>query len=462
MKESVWSSWFADREETHLAELFDFLRIPSVSALPDHRNDVRAAAEWVVERLRQAGVPEVSLLETGGHPLVVGHWRVDPAKPTAMIYAHYDVQPPDPLELWDSPPFEPEIRDGKIYARGSGDDKAGLLTTILAVEALAATNGEPPLNLVFFFEGEEEISSPSVAPYLREHAADVAADFAISADGMMLDENTPSIMLSTKGVVGCEVVLRTASTDMHSGLYGASVRNAAQAMAVLAASFHEESGRVAVKGFYDHVDDPTDREREELDAVPFDGNAYFGEVGVTELWGEPGFYPLERLWLRPTLDINGMWSGFQGEGSKTVTPAEAHLKITCRLVPDQDPPRILDLLEAHVNAHCPAGATVEFISREGWALPYAIDRDHPALLAAEDTLRDLFGREPAVIRIGGTIPIAQDFKSELGADLIFFAWSLPTCNAHAPNEWYRLEDFRNGLVATCEYLERLGRLPAGA
>jgi len=456
MKSSQWTSWFADREEAHLAELFDFLRIPSISALPDHADDVRAAAEWVASRLTRAGVPEVELLETGGHPLIVGHWRVDPALPTAMIYAHYDVQPPDPLDLWESPPFEPEIRDGKIYARGAGDDKAGLLTTILAVEALAAANGQPPLNLVFFFEGEEEISSPSVAPYLRAHADKVAADFAISADGMMLDENTPSIMVSSKGIVGCEIILRTATTDMHSGLYGASVRNAAQAMAVLAASFHEASGRVAVKGFYNQVNDPTESERAELDAVPFDGKTYFGEVGVTELWGEPGFYPLEQLWLRPTVDINGMWSGFQGEGSKTVTPAEAHVKITCRLVPDQDPQKILELLEAHAREHCPAGATLEFVSREGTALPYAIERDHPALIAAEDTLRDLFAKQPAVIRIGGTIPIAQDFKSELGADLIFFAFSLPGCNAHAPNEWYRLQDFRNGAVATCEYLERLG------
>ncbi|MGE3796492.1 MAG: dipeptidase [Thermomicrobiales bacterium] len=457
MKESVWSSWFAEREEAHLAELFAFLRIPSVSALPEHAEDVRAAAEWVVRRLEKAGVPEVELLETGGHPLVVGRWRVDPGKPTAMIYAHYDVQPPDPLDLWESPPFEPEIRDGKIYARGAGDDKAGLLTTILAVEALAAAHGAPPINLVFFFEGEEEISSPSVAPYLRANASSVNADFVISADGMMLDENTPSIMISTKGVVGCEIVLRTASTDMHSGLYGGSVRNAAQAMSVLAASFHEESGRVAVSGFYNAVNDPTDRERQELDAVPFDQSAYFGQVGATELWGEPGFYPLERLWLRPTLDINGLWSGFQGSGSKTVTPAEAHLKITCRLVPDQDPAEILELLEEHAIAHCPMGATLEFMRRDGWALPYAIDRQHPALVAAEDTLRDFFGKDPAVIRIGGTIPIAQDFKSALDADLIFFAWSLPGCNAHAPNEWYRLEDFRIGAVATCEYLERLAR-----
>ncbi|MEZ4499719.1 MAG: dipeptidase [Thermomicrobiales bacterium] len=462
MVDSAWNTWFAEREDEHLAELFDFLRIPSVSALPSHRNDVRRAAGWVADRLRRAGVPDVQLLETGGHPLVLGYWSVDPAKPTAMIYAHYDVQPPDPLDLWESPPFEPEIRDGRIYARGAGDDKAGLLTTILAVEALAARDGQPPINLVFFFEGEEEISSPSVAPFIRENRDTINADFVISADGMMLDEHTPALTVSTKGIAGCEIILTTAATDMHSGLYGGSVRNAAQAMAELVASFHDPSGRVAVDGFYNQVNDPTDREREELDRVPFDADRYFGAVGAGQLWGEPGFYPLERLWLRPTLDVNGLWSGFQGAGSKTVTPAEARVKITCRLVPEQQPADILDLLEDHVRAHCPAGASLQFLRRDGSALPYAIDRDHPALLAAEDTLRSLFDKDPAVIRIGGTIPIAQDFKQELGADLIFFAWSLPDCNAHAPNEWYRLQDFRTGAVATCEYLSRLGRLPENA
>ncbi len=462
MVDSAWNTWFAEREDEHLAELFDFLRIPSVSALPSHRNDVRRAAGWVADRLRRAGVPDVQLLETGGHPLVLGYWSVDPAKPTAMIYAHYDVQPPDPLDLWESPPFEPEIRDGRIYARGAGDDKAGLLTTILAVEALAARDGQPPINLVFFFEGEEEISSPSVAPFIRENRDTINADFVISADGMMLDEHTPALTVSTKGIAGCEIILTTAATDMHSGLYGGSVRNAAQAMAVLVASFHDPSGRVAVDGFYNQVNDPTDREREELDRVPFDADRYFGAVGAGQLWGEPGFYPLERLWLRPTLDVNGLWSGFQGAGSKTVTPAEARVKITCRLVPEQQPADILDRLEDHVRAHCPSGASLQFLRRDGSALPYAIDRDHPALLAAEDTLRSLFDKDPAVIRIGGTIPIAQDFKQELGADLIFFAWSLPDCNAHAPNEWYRLQDFRTGAVATCEYLSRLGRLPENA
>jgi acetylornithine deacetylase/succinyl-diaminopimelate desuccinylase-like protein len=457
MHDTRWTPYFAERESAHLAELFDLLRIPSISALPDHTRDVRDAAAWVVERLKTAGVPEVELLETGGNPLVYGRWHVDDALPTATIYAHYDVQPPDPLDEWTSPPFEPEIRDGRIYARGSGDDKAGLLITILAVEALARANGMPPVNLVFFFEGEEEIGSPSVVPFIREQRDRLACDFVISADGMMWDEDTPSIMVSTKGMAGCEIHLRTASTDMHSGIYGASVRNAAQAMAELAASFHEKSGRVAVEGFYNTVLDPSAEERRELDDVPFDAESYFGDVGVAEPWGEPGFYPLERLWMRPTLDINGIWGGFQGEGSKTVTPAEAHLKITCRLVPEQNPEDILDLLQRHAEQHCPTGATIEFVRRSGAALPYAIDRDHPALTAAADTLRDLFGKVPAVTRIGGSIPIAEVFKQELNADMVFFAWSQIDGNAHAPNEWFRVEDFRWGTVATCAYLERLGK-----
>jgi acetylornithine deacetylase/succinyl-diaminopimelate desuccinylase-like protein len=457
VEETAWTSWLAERETEHLNELFTFLRIPSISSLPEHRGDVRRAAEWVVDRLSRAGVPEVELLETGGHPLVTGQWHVSDDLPTVMIYAHYDVQPPDPLDLWTSPPFMPEIRDGRIYARGAGDDKAGLLITILAVEALVAKSGAPPVNLRFFFEGEEEIGSPSVAPYIRQHRDRFACDFVMSADGLMWDEETPSVMVSVKGMAGCEIALRTASTDMHSGIYGGSVRNAAQAMAELAATLHDRSGRVAVEGFYDRVIDPIDEERRELEAVPFDEARYFGQVGAGALWGEPGYSPLERLWMRPTLDINGLWSGFQGEGTKTVTPAEARLKITCRLVPDQDPENILDLIERHVERHCPTGATFTFTRRTGTARPYAIPRDHPGLVAAAETLRGLFRKEPAVVRIGGTIPIAEVFKGELGADLVFFAWSQTDCNAHAPNEWFRLEDFRNGTAATCAFLERVSR-----
>ncbi|CAN5641742.1 dipeptidase [soil metagenome] len=455
MNDTQWTTYFRERQPEHLDELFAFLRIPSVSALPAHRSDMRLAAEWAAARLRSAGVPEVEVLETGGHPLVYGQWQVDINLPTAMVYAHYDVQPPDPLDLWTTPPFEPVVRDGRIFGRGAGDDKGGLLTTILAVEAFATLSGGPPINLVFFFEGEEEIGSPSVTPFVRRERDRLACDFVISADGMMWDETTPSLMVSMKGIAGCEIDLITAATDMHSGLFGGSVRNSAQAMAELAASFHDRTGRVAVKGFYDRVVDLTPADRQEIADVPFDSEAYFGAVGTKPEWGEPGYSPLERLWVRPTLDINGMWSGFQGDGSKSVTPAESHLKVTCRLVPNQQPDETVELLRAHAERFTPAGSAMTFRPMAGSALPYAVPRDHPALLAAGQTLRELFDQEPAVVRIGGSIPIAEVFKSELGAEMILYAWSLPTCNAHAPDEWYRVDDFRDGAIATCAYLEKL-------
>ena len=455
MTTNDWAPWFADHQKEHLAELFEFLRIPSVSALPDHAGDIRAAADWVAKRMQVAGVPDVQVLDTGGHPLVFGKWHVSDDLPTAMFYAHYDVQPPDPLELWESAPFEPEIRDGKIFARGAGDDKAGLLITLLATEALARRNGTPPINLLFFFEGEEEIGSPNVSPFVAAHPELLACDFVISADGMQWGEEIPSLLVSTKGMAGCQIDLETASVDMHSGTYGASVRNAAQAIAELVATFHDERGRVAIDGFYDGVADPTPEERAETAAVPIDEAAYFGEVGAGELWGEEEFTPLERLWFRPTLDINGLWSGFQGDGTKTVTPAEAHAKITCRLVPGQDPKRILQLIERHAREHCPAGAEISLQQTAGSALAYGIPRDHFALLAAGETLAETYGRAPVISRTGGTIPIAEVFTSTLGAEMVFFAWSLENCNAHAPNEWFRLKDFSRGATATCAYLERL-------
>lgn len=452
-----WTAHFAARENEHLAELFELLRIPSVSALPEHKDDIRRTAEWVADRLKRAGVPEVQILEGEGHPLVVGRWQVSDEQPTAMFYAHYDVQPPDPLGEWISPPFEPEIRDGRIYARGAGDDKAGLLSTILAVEAMASRDGAPPINLVFFFEGEEEIGSPSVQPMIAQHRDLLACDFVISADGLMHSAEVASLTVALKGMAKCQINVRTAGTDAHSGLYGAAVRNAAQATAELAASFHDKDGRVAIAGFYDAVLDPTPQEREEIAAVPFDETAMIAGIAARQPWGEPGYSVLERIFTRPTLDINGIWSGFQGEGSKTVTPCEGHIKITCRLVPNQDPDEILRLIERHVTDHCPAGADVSIEGTGGSARPFAIARDNEALLAAGEVIEELTGDKPAIVRSGGTIPIADVFKEELGAELIFFAWSLPESNLHAPNEWYRLEDFQRALVSNCAYLERLAR-----
>ncbi|HKG25672.1 MAG TPA: dipeptidase [Thermomicrobiales bacterium] len=453
----AWEALLAGEREQHLAEFFEFLRIPSVSALPAHLPDIERAANWTADRLRRAGVPEVEILPTGGKPLVWGRWHVADDQPTALIYAHYDVQPPDPLDLWTTPPFEPTIRDGTIYARGSADDKNGVLQTILATEALARTRGQPPINLVFFFEGEEEIGSPSVAPFISAARDRLACDWVISADGLMWGVGQPSLTVSTKGMCACEVHLRTANTDMHSGVYGAFVGNAAQAMAHLVASLHTPDGRVAVAGFYDRVREPTAEERAEAAKVPFDEEAIRKGLDSPGFWGEPGYSPLERSWLRPTLDVNGIWGGFQGDGKKTVTPAEAHAKITCRLVPDQDPAEILDLIERHAAAHTPTGASVTFVRQSGRARPFAISRDNPALVTAGETLRGLTGQDPLIIRLGGTLPIAEVFHQELGAEMVFYGFGSMDCNAHAPNEWLRVEDFHLGVRAYCAYLTALAR-----
>ena len=337
----AWDQYLSEHAERQLDELKEWLRIPSVSALPEHQADVRQSAEWIADKLRQAGVPEVALLPTERNPVVFGHWHVDDNQPTALIYGHYDVQPPDPLQLWVTPPFDPTVRDGHLFARGASDDKGSGFMPVAALQALSATQGGPKINLKFFYEGEEEIGSPSLPKFIREQKDRLACDFVISADGGMYGPDHPSLTLSSKGLAGCQLDLRTAGTDLHSGQYGAAVPNAVQQLVQLAATFHTPDGRVNVAGFYDRVKELTPEEKDEIETIPFDERAYREAIGAPALWGESGYTPLERAWARPTLDINGFWGGFEGEGIKTVTPAEAHLKITCRLVADQRPEEII-------------------------------------------------------------------------------------------------------------------------
>jgi len=454
---AAWERELAGREEEHLAEFLDLIRIPSVSALPEHHADIERAARWVAGRMRQAGIPEVDIIPTENKPLVWGRWHVADDQPTALIYAHYDVQPPDPLDLWETPPFEPEIRDGRIYARGPADDKGGVLSTILAVEALARANGQPPVNVVFFYEGEEEIGSPAVPKVIAADRERFACDVVLSADGLQSGPDLPNLTIASKGLAGCQIDDRTSRTDLHSGMYGATVPNAVQVLIQLAATLHTADGRVAVEGFYDTVRELSAAERQEIAGYPFKDAAFRDEAGVSVYWGEEGFTPLERMWTRPTLDFNGIWGGFQGAGSKTVTPSEAHAKITCRLVPDQNPAEIIPLIEHHVARYCPDGVTATVTPLPGRANPFAIRRDHPGLLAAGKVLEAIYGRPPLIERTGGTVPVAEVFQRELGADFIFFGFSLPGCQIHAPNEWFRVEDLHRGARAYCALLTELAR-----
>jgi acetylornithine deacetylase/succinyl-diaminopimelate desuccinylase-like protein len=452
-----WEEYLSAHRQRHLDELFEFLTIPSVSALPEHRPDIRRAAEWVAAKLGQAGVPKVEIMETSGNPVVFGEWAVDDSKPTALIYGHYDVQPPDPLELWQTPPFEPAIRGDRIYARGAADDKGNLFMPIKAVEALHVTQGGPPINLKFIFEGEEEIGSPSLPEFVNGNTDLLACDFVICADGGMWGPDTPSLTLGTKGIAGCQVDIRTADTDLHSGMFGASVQNAVRAAAQLAATLHDADQRVAVAGFYDDVLPLTGDEREAFGEAPFDAERYLADIGAAAFVGEAGYSPVELNWARPTLDLNGIWGGFTGPGTKTVTPSEAHFKITCRLVPNQDPNRIIDLVEKHLLEHAPPGATV-IVNREttGGSKAFRVGREHPAIQAAFEVLGDLYDRDPYYVRLGGTLPIAATFQDALDADMIFYSWGMPDSRAHAPNENFQLKSFDMARRGHCALLERLG------
>jgi acetylornithine deacetylase/succinyl-diaminopimelate desuccinylase-like protein len=454
---ATWEEDLVKRGKERLEQYFELIRIPSVSALPEHQADIERAAAWVADRLRAIGVPDVEILPTDGKPLVWGRWHVSDDQPTALIYAHYDVQPPDPLDLWKSPPFEPTVRGDRVYARGACDDKAGVIITLQAVEALARAHGKPPINLIFFYEGEEEIGSPAVPKLVASQRDRFACDFVLSADGSMAGPDLPSLTVGLKGLGGCQIDVRSSSTDLHSGMYGATVPNAVQALVQIAASLHASDGKVAVEDFYDKVRDLTTQERREIADFPFDEADFKNQAGVRDFWGEPGYSPLERVWTRPTLDFNGIWGGFQGAGSKTVTPAEAHIKITCRLVPDQDPAEIVDLIRQHVQTHCPDGVNATVTPLPGRAMPFAVDRGHPALVAAAKVLREIYGKDPVIERSGGTVPVAEVFQRELGADVIFFAFGLPGSQVHAPNEWFRLEDLTRGARAYCALLTELAK-----
>lgn len=454
--EQALERYFQECRERHLLELTEFLRIPSVSTLPEHKTDMRTAALWVQEQLKRYGIEGVQLMETGGHPVVYGQWLKAPGAPTILVYGHYDVQPPDPLEKWETPPFEPSFRENRIYARGVSDDKGPMFHALKAVEALMAVHGKLPLNVKFLFEGEEEIGSPNLPPFVKAHSQLLAADLVVSADGAMWRASEPSITVSGRGMTALEVELTTARIDLHSGRHGGAVPNALHAMAELVASLHDREGRVAVAGFYDRVRELSAEEREGIAALPFDEEAYRHELELPSLHGEPGYSTLERQWIRPTLDVVGMWGGFQGEGRKTVIPCEAHAKLTCRLVADQNPGEIAALVADHLERHVPRGARIKVRRFPGGSLPYDMPADLPVLKVAGDVLTEVMGQPAVLVRMGGTLPAAEVFQTQLGAYTLFFSFSAADEQYHAPNEFFRLERFDAGLRAWVSLWLKLG------
>ncbi|MGV3724234.1 MAG: dipeptidase [Actinomycetota bacterium] len=453
----TWQEYLGEHRERFQEELVSFLRIPSISSLPEHAAEVRRAGEWVAARMRSAGIPEVELLETGGHPVVYGECLRAPGKPTILIYGHFDTQPVDPLNLWTHPPFDPIVRDGRIYARGASDDKGNMLIPILAAEALLRTTGALPLNVKFIFEGQEEIGSPQLPEFVAAQRERLACDVVISADSGQWSETEPALLTSLRGLCALQIDVRGASSDLHSGIYGGAVQNPIHVLTQLLASMRGADGKVLVEGFYDDVRELTAADRERIAIVPFDEAAYCKQLGITEMFGEAGYAAFERIWARPTLEVNGIWGGFQGSGTKTVLPNEAHAKITCRLVANQDPERVAELVCEHIARQPAPGVTVSCYALPGTAQPYRIPDDHPGNVAAAAVLEELYGRPPYYIGVGGSVPVCELFQGILGVYTVGFGFALDDERFHAPDEFFRLSSFQRGQEGYCRLLEHLGR-----
>ena len=442
------------------SKLVEFASIPSVSTDPAHAADIDRAARWVAAEVAAAGPFTMRTLPTAGHPVVYGEWLGAPGQPTMLVYGHYDVQPPDPLEKWETPPWTPTVRDGRLYARGVSDDKGPMLIPIAVAEAFFATAGCLPINVKFMFEGEEEIGSRHLDAFVRQHKALLAADVVVSADGAMWRIDEPSLTVASRGLCGLELTLTAAAKDLHSGRHGGGVANPLHAMAALIASLHQPDGRVAAAGFYDAVRELSSDERAAIAALPYDERAYLAQVGASSAFGEPGYTTLERQWTRPTLEVNGMWGGYQGPGQKTVIPSEAHAKITCRLVPDQDPDAVAAQVRRHLEAHVPPGVRLSLTRADHGSRAAHIERDHFALKAADTALFENYGVRPLVVRMGGTVPIAELFQRHMGLDTVFFSFSTADEDFHAPNEFFRVHRLHEGLEAWARYWTILGQVRA--
>ena len=436
-------------------ELFAYLRIPSVSARSEHDADTARAAEWTAQALRDAGL-EATVHETAGHPVVVGEWRgAGPSAQTVLVYGHYDVQPAEPLELWTSPPFEPTVRDGKVFARGSVDDKGQLFLHIKALEAHLKVRGRLPVNVIVLAEGEEEVGSEHLAPFIEANASLLQADAVVISDSAMFAPGLPSILSSLRGLAYFQIDVQGPAQDLHSGSYGGAVVNPAMALARILATFHDADGRVAIPGFYDTVRAWPAPVLQQMKGLPFDEEHFRAEAGSPALGGEVGRTVLERLWTRPTCEVNGLLSGYTGEGAKTVLPAKAMAKVSCRLVPDQEPAHIEALMKVHVARVAPRGITVTVTHLHG-GKPWRAELEGPLFDAARRALAAAFGREPVITGEGGSIPVVGDFQRILNAPVLLVGFGLPGENAHAPDEWMSVENFTTGMRAIATLWDELG------
>ncbi len=437
--------------ERFLEELKALLRIPSISTLPEHKPDVERAAQWLADHLRAIGVPSVEIVPTDGHPVVYGEWLMaGPEAPTVLIYGHYDVQPVDPLDEWRTPPFEPTVQGDNLYARGASDDKGQLFVHLKAVEAYLRTEGRLPVNVKFLLEGEEECGSPNLAPFVERYAERLQADVALVSDTHILGPDQPSIVYGLRGLSYIEVTVQGPAHDLHSGMYGGAVENPLHVLARLVAQLHDEQGHVTIPGFYDKVRPLSDEERAELARVPYGEAQLLAETGVPQPWGEPEYTVVERIGARPTLDVNGMWGGFTGQGAKTVIPARAHAKISMRLVPDQDPDEIARAALEYLKKLAPPTVTVEGQALYG-SPPALVPRDLPAMRAAAAAYEQVWGKRPIFTREGGTIPVVALFATRLNLHTVLMGFGLGDDNLHAPNEKFFLPNFYRGIETVIRF-----------
>jgi acetylornithine deacetylase/succinyl-diaminopimelate desuccinylase-like protein len=446
--------------ERYLDELKALLAIPSISALPDHAADVRRCAEWCASEMGRIGLQNVRLVETPGNPVVYGDWTGAPGAPTILFYGHYDVQPVDPLDLWESPPFEATIRDGEIYARGSADDKGQVFMHLKAVEAHLKENGRLPVNMKVILEGEEEVGSVNLDDFIRSHKAELDADVVVISDSPMFARGVPSICYGLRGLVYFQIDLRGSSTDLHSGSFGGAVANPGLVIAQMLAQMKDRGGRVKIPSFYDDVLPLKEAERQAWASLPFNEKKYKKDFGIPKVYGETGYSTLERTWARPTFEVNGLLSGFTGEGAKTVLPAVAMAKVSMRLVPNQDPDKIATLFEAYVADVAPATVEVK-VTRMHGGKPWMTSYDNPFVQAAGRAIERGFGQKPVFTREGGSIPVVSTFQEELGLPSVLFGVGLPDENAHAPNEKLDLANFHNGIIASAILYDEIARTTAG-
>ena len=437
-------------------DLFEFLRIPSISTLPEHASDIARAARFARDQLTHAGLESVELIEGDGHPLVYGEWLGAPGKPTILIYGHYDVQPTDPIDEWISHPFEPTVRDGQVYARGASDDKGQILANIKALQALRQASGRYPVNIKVLIEGEEEVGGEAVTAFVKSNPGRLAADAALVSDTAMYMPDTPTLCTGLRGMVYTEWFARGAARDLHSGIYGGVAPNSVFGLIELLARCKSSDGRVLIPGFYDDVEAPSEDEKASWDSIDFDEEAYRrNEVGASTLTGEPGFSVFERIGARPTFEVHGLPGGFTGPGAKTVIPAAASAKVSARLVPRQDPASILQLMKDFADKQSPQGIEID-VRLIHTAPATMVATDHPAIQTASRALEEVWDRKTVFIRSGGSIPVVGDFQEHLGIPTVLMGYGLPDDALHAPNEKFSLRNFHMGIASTARFLELLG------